>query len=189
MLAGEPAPAVGGVGTQIQAQVSTLGWRIDDLLLSAVRDDGTTATSQFPGQRKPPSDRGIAGGFRRTCLGTMARCADNPMVHGSDALALVTRGMHAVFDPNWKEVKDACSGSDSALTISRIRSNARQLKIFNSVRKAAGTPADATDEEAIELIRHLHVLSVDFQLDRIKPWQAKRFGSAVPSTAGQRQPD
>src|SRR5262245_57425635 len=33
-LSGEEAPGVGGVGTQLQAQVSTLGWRIDDLLLT-----------------------------------------------------------------------------------------------------------------------------------------------------------
>jgi hypothetical protein len=31
-LSGEQAPGIGGVVTQVQAQVSTLGWRIDDLL-------------------------------------------------------------------------------------------------------------------------------------------------------------
>ena len=33
-LSGEQAPGIGGVATQVQAQVSTLGWRIDDLLLT-----------------------------------------------------------------------------------------------------------------------------------------------------------
>ena len=33
-LSGEQAPGI-GVATQVQAQVSTLGWRIDDLLLTA----------------------------------------------------------------------------------------------------------------------------------------------------------
>lgn len=33
-LSGEQVPGVGGVGTQLQAQVSTIGWRIDDLLLT-----------------------------------------------------------------------------------------------------------------------------------------------------------
>jgi hypothetical protein len=32
-LSGEQTPGVGGIGTQLQAQVSALGWRIDDLLL------------------------------------------------------------------------------------------------------------------------------------------------------------
>ena len=34
-LSGEHAPGIGGVVTQVQAQVSTLGWRVDDLLLTA----------------------------------------------------------------------------------------------------------------------------------------------------------
>ena len=34
-LSGEQAPGIGGVVAQAQAQGSTLGWRIDDLLLTA----------------------------------------------------------------------------------------------------------------------------------------------------------
>ena len=42
MLAGQPAPAIGGNGFQLQAQVSALGWRIDDLLLTSQDIAGTT---------------------------------------------------------------------------------------------------------------------------------------------------
>ena len=42
MLFGEQVPAIGGAGTQLQAQVSTLGWRIDDLLLTT---DGNADTA------------------------------------------------------------------------------------------------------------------------------------------------
>lgn len=35
VLSGEQVPGVGGVGAQLQAQVSTLGWRIDDLLVTS----------------------------------------------------------------------------------------------------------------------------------------------------------
>ena len=165
MLAGEPTPAVGGGGTQIQAQVSALGWHIDDLLLSAVHGDGAMGHLAISAK----------GNLQVTAAGLPAdfveraweqwRASNGPMVRRTDALALVTRGTHAVFDPTWKEVKDACLGSDIALALSRIQNNVKQLKLFNRVRKSAGTPADATDEETVELIRHLYVLPVDFQLD------------------------
>jgi hypothetical protein len=65
---------------------------------------------------------------------------------------LVTLGTHQAFDPAWREVKNACSGTDTALTMSRIHSNKRQSHVFNSVQK----PGGASDEETIELIRRLH---------------------------------
>jgi hypothetical protein len=79
-------------------------------------------------------------------------------------LVLITQGVHRVFDPAWREVKNACSGSDAELIISRIRSNKRQSTIFDSIRKPTDTAPEATEQETIELIRHLHVLPLDFQL-------------------------
>src|ERR1700722_12973975 len=43
--------------------------------------------------------------------------------------------------------------------MSRIRSNTRQSGVFDSVQK----PGSASDEETIDLIRHLHVLPTDLQ--------------------------
>jgi hypothetical protein len=39
-LSGEQVPGVGGVGAQLQAQVSTLGWRVDDLLVTSEAEGG-----------------------------------------------------------------------------------------------------------------------------------------------------
>ena len=86
------------------------------------------------------------------------------MNRASDGLALVTQGIHGDFNSAWSEVKNACSGSNAALAISRIRTNTRQSRIFDSVRKPADSTSETTDEETVELIRHLHVLPVDFQL-------------------------
>lgn len=88
---------------------------------------------------------------------------EGPFNRAVDGLALVTLGTLQTFDGPWREVKNACSGSDVALAMSRIRSNRRQSRIFNSVQDPDGTPT-ATDEETIELIRRLHVLPVDLQL-------------------------
>lgn len=164
MLVGEPTTAVGGRGTQIQAQVATLGWRIDDLLLSATQDIGGPRHLAISAKGNlQVSAAGLPADFVKQAW-EQWRATEGPMVRGADALALVTRGMHPAFDAAWVEVKAACSGGDPALAISRIQGNRKQSEIFGSVRKAAGTPPDASDEETIALIRHLHVLPVDFQL-------------------------
>lgn len=157
-LSGEQAPGVGGVITQVQAQVSTLGWRIDDLLLTA---QATTAQRRLAISAK--------SNFQVTAAGLPAdfvKCAweqwcdlQGPFNRAADGLALVTRGTHPAFDPAWNEVKNACSGEDSALAMSRIRSNTKQSRVFDSVQK----PGGASDEETVELIRRLHVLPTDFQ--------------------------
>lgn len=156
-LAGEQAPDI-GVVTQVQAQVSTLGWRIDDLLLTA---QTTTASRRLAISAK--------GNLQVTATGLPAdfvtraweqwRDPQGPFNRVTDGLALATLGTHQVFAPAWREVKNACSGTDIALTMSRIRSNTSQSRVFDSVQK----PGGASDDETIDLIRRLHVLPTDLQ--------------------------
>jgi hypothetical protein len=157
-LSGEQAPGIGGVVTQVQAQVSTLGWRVDDLLLTA---QATTALRRLAISAKGNLQVTAAG--LPTDFVTRAweqwRDPQGPFNRAADGLALVTLGTHPAFDPAWREVKNACSGTDTALAMSRIRSNTSQSGIFNSVQK----PGGASDEETIELIRRLHVLPTDLQ--------------------------
>jgi len=157
-LSGEQAPGIGGVVTQVQAQVSSLGWRIDDLLLTA---QASTASRRLAISAK--------GNLQVTAAGLPAdfvtraweqwRDPKGPFNRAADGLALVTLGTHQAFDSAWREVKNACSGTDTALAISRVRSNTRQSGVFDSVQK----PGGASDEETIELIRRLHVLPTDLQ--------------------------
>ncbi|MGF6636467.1 hypothetical protein [Paraburkholderia sp. MM6662-R1] len=157
-LSGEQAPGIGGVVTQVQAQVSTLGWRIDDLLLTA---QAATAPRRLAMSAK--------GNLQVTAAGLPAdfvtraweqwRDPQGPFNRAADGLALVTLGIHQAFDPAWREVKNACSGTDIALAMSRIRSNTRQSSVFDSVQK----PGGASEEETIGLIRRLHVLPTDLQ--------------------------
>ncbi|WP_402721292.1 hypothetical protein [Janthinobacterium rivuli] len=158
-LSGERAPGIDAVATQIQAQVSTLGWHIDDLLL--------TSQSAAAPRRLAIS---VKGNLQVTAAGVPAdfvkrawdqwRDLQGPFNRATDELALVTVGTHHEFDPTWREVKNACSNTDPLLAMSRIRSNKKQLGVFDSVKK----PGDASDEETIELIRRLHVLPTNFQL-------------------------
>lgn len=157
-LSGEHAPGIRGVVTQVQAQVSTLGWHIDDLLLTA---QATGAPRRLA--------ISVKGNLQVTAAGLPAdfvsrawrqwRDQQGPFDRATDGLALVTLGTHQVFDSAWREVKNACSGADATLAMSRIRSNKSQSGVFDSVQK----PGSASAEETIELIRRLHVLPTDLQ--------------------------
>lgn len=157
-LSGEQAPGIGGVVTQVQAQVSTLGWRIDDLLLTA---QATTAPRRLAISAKSNlqvTAAGLPADFV-TRAWEQWRDPQGPFNRAADGLALVTLGTHQAFDSAWREVKNACSGRDTVLAMSRLRSNTRQSGVFDSVQK----PGGASDEETIELIRRLHVLPTDLQ--------------------------
>lgn len=157
-LSGEQTPGIGGVVTQVQAQVSTLGWGIDDLLLTA-QDTGTVRRLAISAKGNLQVNAvGLPADFV-TRAWEQWRDPRGPFNRAADGLALVTLGTHQAFDPTWREVKNACSGTDIALAMSRIRSNKRQSGVFDSVQK----PGGASDEETIELIRRLHVLPTDLQ--------------------------
>ena len=158
-LSGEQMPGVGGVGTQLQAQVSTLGWRFDDLLLTGEAKGGPRRLAISAKGNQQVSASALPSDFV-TQAWEQWRDPQGPFNRASDGLALVTLGTHTKFQATWREVKNACSGSDVVLAMSRIRSNPKQARLFRRVQEPGG---NASDEETIELIRRLHVLSVDLQ--------------------------
>ena len=157
-LSGEQVPGVGGVVTQVQAQVSNLGWHVDDLLLTAQAADAPRRLAISAKGNTQVTAAGLPADFV-TRAWEQWRDAEGPFNRATDGLALVALGTHPTFEPAWREVKNACSGPDMALAMSRIRSNARQSRVFNSVQ----SPGSETDQETIELIRRLHVLPTDLQ--------------------------
>jgi len=157
-LSGEQVPGVGGVVTQVQAQVSNLGWHVDDLLLTAQAADAPRRLAISAKGNTQVTAAGLPADFV-TRAWEQWRDAEGPFNRATDGLALVTLGTHPTFEPAWREVKNACSGPDMALAMSRIRSNAKQSRVFNSVQ----SPGSETDQETIELIRRLHVLPTDLQ--------------------------
>lgn len=157
-LSGERAPGIERVVTQVQAQVSTLGWRIDDLLLTAQVSGAPRRLAISAKGNVQVNATGIPADFA-TRSWEQWRDPQGPFNRATDELALVTLGTHQSFGPAWREVKNACSASDTTLAMSRIRSNPSQSRVFDSVQK----PGGASDEETIELIRRLHVLPTDLQ--------------------------
>lgn len=162
MLLGEPLPGVGGRGRALQAQVSALGWRIDDLLATGHDGERVRRLAISAKGNVQVSSAGLPPDFAGRAW-EQWREPTSPMRRDDDCLALVMRsGPIAAFDPYWKEIKDASLGSDAELCLARVRENSNQSRIFENVRKAGG--AETTDAEALALIRHLHVLPLDFQL-------------------------
>lgn len=158
-LSGEQVAGIGGVVTQVQAQVSTLSWRIDDLLLTAQAAGAPRRLAISAKGNLQVTAAGLPADFVALSW-EQWRDRQGPFNRATDGLALVTLDVHQEFNAAWREVKNACSGTDKALAISRIRSNARQSRVFDSVQK----PGGGSDEETIELIRRMHVLPTDLQL-------------------------
>ncbi len=163
MLVGNPAPSVDGTTVQLQAQVSALLWKIDDLLLTTRHSNGETRRLALSVKGNVQvSAKGLPTDFVQRAWAQW-RDPGSPMDKARDVMALATYGRHADFDASWREVKAACQGADTALAVARIRESKAQLKVFDSVKKAADSEVEASDEETIALVRHLDVLPFDFQ--------------------------
>ena len=106
-LSGEQIPGVGGV--QLQAQVSTLDWRFDDLLLTGEAKGGPRRLAISAKGNQQVSASGLPSGFV-TQAWEQWRDPQGPFNRASDGLALVTLGTHPKFQATWREVKNACSG-------------------------------------------------------------------------------
>lgn len=157
MIQGAPMPFVGGTGSQVQAQVSALGWTIDDLLVTT--DAGRLALSvkgsaQVTAAGLPKDFVERAWAQWRGTTGDMDRTKDH--------LALATNARIVAFDDPWREIRAACESPDPTLGLARIRLNQKQARIFKSVRTVQPIPRD---EDAVELIRHLHVLPLDLEAE------------------------
>ncbi|SFU14134.1 hypothetical protein [Mesorhizobium sp. YR577] len=162
LLAGEALPAVGSAGNKIQSQSDALLWQIDDLLVTAEADGSHLALSCKSNMQVTAN--GLPPDFVQRAW-TQWRASDGPMRQATDMLALVTRGRHAKFAPPWSDIVIWCSGADPALAIARIRKTQTHTRIFESIQAPGGTRM-ATDAETVELIQHLAVIPLDFQLDQ-----------------------
>ncbi len=92
-LSGELAPGIGCVVTQVQAQVSTLGWRIDDLLLTA---QATGVSRRLAVSAKGNLQVSAAGLPVDFVTRAWEQWCDpqGPLNRAADGLALVTLGTH-----------------------------------------------------------------------------------------------
>ena len=163
LLIAEALPGVGTAGHTIQSQTGASRWQIDDLLVTAGYDADTYHLSLSCKSNMQVSRNGLPADFVERAW-KQWREPGSPMRRETDVLALVNRGQPATFTPQWSNIVNWCAGADPKLAIARIRATKNHTRIFESIKSPGGTCV-ATDEETVELIRHLEVISLDFQLE------------------------
>ena len=163
LLIAEALPGVGTAGHTIQSQTGALRWQIDDLLVTAGYDADTYHLALSCKSNMQVSRNGLPADFVERAW-KQWREPGSPMRRETDVLALVNRGQPATFTPQWSDIVNWCAGADPKLAIARIRETKNHTRIFESIKSPGGTCV-ATDEETVELIRHLEVISLDFQLE------------------------
>ena len=146
-------------------QVESLGWAIDDILLTATTspdDQRHLAISCKSNVQVTAS--GLPADFVGRCWKQWAQADRNPMRRDKDKQMLVTRGRHNAFMATWSELKNCARDADVALALSRMRATAKHRKIFESVKAPAEdvgvTPSDA---DVVAMVDSIDVIPLDFQ--------------------------
>jgi hypothetical protein len=163
LLTGESLPGVGIAGHTVQSQTEALGWQIDDLLVRAGSDSDVCHLALSCKSSAQVSRNGLPADFVERAW-KQWRDLGGPMRQETDVLALVTRGQQKTFHPQWSDIVKWCEGRDPKLAIARIRKPKTHTRIFESIKAPSGASV-ATDEETVELIRHLAVIPLDFQME------------------------
>jgi hypothetical protein len=119
MLRGEPIAGINATGTQLQMQTESLGWDIDDILASgvAIVSGGTPHLALSCKSNVQVTSSGRPADFVSAAWRLWRKA--EPMRHGSDSLALVTRGLNATFDAVWSDIKTWCTDSDVAFALAK----------------------------------------------------------------------
>jgi len=155
MLTGEAIPGMDGyTGLRLQSQTNALGWLIDDLLMTYVQGSKESHLALSCKSNLQVTSSGLPKDFVSTAWNQFINSEKGPFHRSSDRIALVTRGHHLSFDALWADIKNACTGSDPALAIARIRQTRKHEIIFNNIKNVVQeSSADIRDEDALEFIR------------------------------------
>jgi hypothetical protein len=168
MLTGEALPGMqNNSGTRLQTQTSALGWLIDDLLfISGIGPDDHRQLAISCKSNVQVTSSGLPRDFVAAAWQQWSTATTGPMHRGRDRLMLVTRGRHPAFQALWADIKNWCTSTDPVLAIARIRGTAKHRKIFESIKSPlAALGVAIRDEDVVELIQHLLIVPLDFDLN------------------------
>jgi hypothetical protein len=160
-------------------QTEALGWTIDDILLTTVLGPDRTchlaisckSNVQVTASRLPED-------FVARCWQQWAKGDASPMVRGIDRLMLVTRGRNNAFMQTWSDLKSWAKGSDSVLTLGRIKATTKHREIFDSVKQpAADANATVSDTDIVAMVATMEVAPLDFHIANSED-EARAIGAA-----------
>lgn len=165
-LTGAPLPGIGGNAVKLQMQVEALGWDIDDILLTSVlSEDERQQLAISCKSNAQVTSSALPAEFVTRCWRQWTKPDPNPMRHGADRLALVTRGCNNAFMATWSELKKAAGGNDTALALNRMRANAKYRAVFDSVwNPARDVDVAVSDTEVVAMIDSMVVVPLDFHI-------------------------
>ena len=166
VLTGQPLPGIEGSGTQLQMQVETLGWVIDDILLtSSVSANDTRRLAISCKSSQQVTGSGLPADFVERCWRQWSKTDGSPMIRHKDKLMLATRGRHNAFMATWTDLKDAARGSDSELALGRMTGTDKHRKMVQSVRDPAKkSGVNPSDEDVVEMIDSIEIMPLYFQI-------------------------
>jgi len=162
MLTGQEVPGIRATGIRLQMQTSSLGWDVDDLLVTGAGSGPVhrLAISCKSSVQVTPS--GLPLNFTRAAWREVRKEA---AVGPDDAIALATRGHDAAFDQTWADIKGWCAGPSTELPLARINASTKHKRVFGRIKGASAQEvAEADDATVVRLIQRLEVLPFDFQL-------------------------
>lgn len=164
MLRGSSIPGIRVTGTQAQMQTQALGWEIDDILIQGKGESFETRQLAVSCKSNVQvRSSGLPADF--ISAGWRLWGKTEPFRREVDCLALVTRGNNATFDSTWSDLKNWCADGDVASAVAKIMATTKHTKVFMSIKEPATVLGmSVSDEDAVSLIRHLHVIPLDFQL-------------------------
>ena len=168
MLTGEALPGMqNSSGTRLQTQTSALGWLIDDLLvISGMKPSELRQLAISCKSNVQVTSSGLPSDFVLAAWQQWSTSTTGPMRREYDRLMLVTRGRHPGFQASWTDIKEWCTSTDLGLAIARIQRTTKHRKIFESIKlPLAELGAAIRDEDVVELIQHLLIVPVDFDLN------------------------
>ena len=167
MLTGEAMPGMGGrLGLRLQSQTSALGWLIDYLLVTCGPESEESHLALSCKSNLQVTSAGLPHDFVSPAWKQFAYGGTGLLRLNRDRIALVTRGHHPAFQAIWTDIKNACTGNDSALALARIRSTGKHRTVFDNITNVVQkSSATVRDEDVLEFVRHLLVVPTDFDLD------------------------
>lgn len=167
ILSGEILPGIEGLGTRLQMQTSSLGWLVDDVLVTttvAPEDHRYLAVSCKSNVQVSLS--GLPRDFLDRAWNQWLQANNGPMRRERDFLLLATGGRHPQFQATWSEIRRAAASPDPVLSLARIRAVPKQRRIFEGIGAAAQALGySVTDNDVLALIQNIDVSPSDFHLN------------------------
>jgi len=163
MLRGILMPGTALPGLELLWQTEALGWdKFDDILVKC-GEKGIEA-SRLAISCKSNSQVTSSGLPAETVISAWKIWKEgNPFHREKDCLMLIQKSTNQNFFSVWDDLKSWCVDGDWKSAKSKIEASNKHSKIYKSIQSPNGLTISVTDEEVVNLIQHLEIVTLDYQ--------------------------